>query len=327
MAIRQYTRLPRKAFTCLSCGITKRYDLFRLVDGKRERICGLCAYHRDTAERRLSRSTKKALKREQAREGRMQSLPGEEWRPVIGWEDRYEVSSLGRLKRLKDTASSLAGIAKFKPRSWGYPSVELRDGSGSFTCVSLHVLVARAFLGERPQGHDVNHIDGNKNNNSPGNLEYVTHAENNLHAQRIGLNPVACENNPATRLANTDVVEMRRRFQAGDARTAICADYGVTQTTLAEILAGKIFAALKLPKLVRPNLSEAIVIVLREADGPMSYEGIRARVRLIPRNFIRTANAPTVGSVASACVNLISSGLIQRSGRGLVSTRGEAFKP
>lgn len=51
----------------------------------------------------------------------------------------------------------------------------------------IHSLVAKFILGERPQGLCVNHIDGNKTNNAPSNLEYVTLAENTKHSMRTGL--------------------------------------------------------------------------------------------------------------------------------------------
>lgn len=43
---------------------------------------------------------------------------------------------------------------------------------------TIHSLIAEAFLGPRPEGYDIDHIDGDKSNNHPSNLEYVTHKEN-----------------------------------------------------------------------------------------------------------------------------------------------------
>lgn len=51
----------------------------------------------------------------------------------------------------------------------------------------IHSLVAKFILGERPSGLCINHIDGNKLNNAPSNLEYVTLAENTKHSIRTGL--------------------------------------------------------------------------------------------------------------------------------------------
>ena len=51
----------------------------------------------------------------------------------------------------------------------------------------VHSLITLVFLGERQKGYVVNHKDGNKKNNKLSNLEYVTSAENNIHALKTGL--------------------------------------------------------------------------------------------------------------------------------------------
>ena len=45
-------------------------------------------------------------------------------------------------------------------------------------CYTIHRIVAETFLGSIPEGYDVDHIDGDKSNNSVTNLEIVTHQEN-----------------------------------------------------------------------------------------------------------------------------------------------------
>lgn len=55
--------------------------------------------------------------------------------------------------------------------------------------VGLHRIIARMFLGERPEGYCVNHIDSNKTNNHPSNLEYLTIGENVKHAIASGNHP------------------------------------------------------------------------------------------------------------------------------------------
>ena len=68
----------------------------------------------------------------------------------------------------------------------GYMQVGLSiDGKTATRYV--HGLVAEAFLGLRPTGYDVNHIDGDKANNAVLNLEYCTRSENHRHAFRIGI--------------------------------------------------------------------------------------------------------------------------------------------
>ena len=59
----------------------------------------------------------------------------------------------------------------------------------------MHSLVALVFIGPRPEGKQINHIDGVRPNNSANNLEYVTPSENNFHAYMLGLSEGQGEKN------------------------------------------------------------------------------------------------------------------------------------
>lgn len=65
---------------------------------------------------------------------------------------------------------------------YGYLRVKMNNKS-----VQIHSIIAELFLGERPENLVVNHIDGNKLNNHPSNLEYVTIARNIQHSIEMGL--------------------------------------------------------------------------------------------------------------------------------------------
>ena len=64
----------------------------------------------------------------------------------------------------------------------GYLRVKLNNQNRQ-----IHSLIAECFLGKRPQGFTVNHKDGNKLNNRPDNLEYVTIADNIKHSIKYGM--------------------------------------------------------------------------------------------------------------------------------------------
>ena len=64
----------------------------------------------------------------------------------------------------------------------GYPYVKI-DGKS----MAVHRVVSTVFMGEKPNGYTVNHIDGNKKNNHVSNLEYISNEENYNHALSLGL--------------------------------------------------------------------------------------------------------------------------------------------
>ena len=120
----------------------------------------------------------------------------EKWRDIEGCEDSYQVSDQGRVRSLTREITSSRNGKKFtkilKGRvlkqavSFGYPYVNLRR-DGKQWVIRTRRLVAQAFIGECPDGCEVNHKDGDKSNNHVENLEYTTHAENVRHASENGL--------------------------------------------------------------------------------------------------------------------------------------------
>jgi hypothetical protein len=100
-----------------------------------------------------------------------------EWRPVVDFEDLYEVSNQGRIRskitgKLLST-NSLMGAGYVKADLWK---------EGKRTQTSVHRIVARAFLGE---GEEVNHKNGDKTDNRLGNIEWSTRAANVNHSRYV----------------------------------------------------------------------------------------------------------------------------------------------
>lgn len=95
------------------------------------------------------------------------------WKTIGGFED-YEVSESGQVRSFK---SGKAKVLKGSIHTGGYSQVVLwRDGEKSTQAV--HRLVANAFLGPRPDGMQVRHLDGNPANSHVSNLAYGTPSEN-----------------------------------------------------------------------------------------------------------------------------------------------------
>lgn len=107
----------------------------------------------------------------------------EVWKTIKD-HDGYECNVLGEIRN-KNTGHVL------KPQHdscGGYSMVNVRHNDGYFHTVRVHVLIAETFLGPRPIGYDVEHIDTNKKNNRLDNLEYCTRSENVKRAYQKGLN-------------------------------------------------------------------------------------------------------------------------------------------
>lgn len=114
----------------------------------------------------------------------------EMWKPVVGYEGLYEVSSHGRVKSIPRYRVR-GGIRKTtnNVRS-GYPCLPLRK-DGKTKMRTVHSLVMEAFVGPRPTGLDVRHLDGDPANCHLDNLCYGTKAENMQDIVRHGRHTLA----------------------------------------------------------------------------------------------------------------------------------------
>lgn len=124
------------------------------------------------------------------------------WKPIVGYEGLYEVSDSGQVRSL----SKLCGRSKRDEKelktfvnSFGYVKVNLfRNSCGKQ--FSVHRLVAEAFIPNPDNLPQVNHKDGNKQNNTVENLEWCSVSENINHAIQV-LNRKS-RNQPVTLVKN-----------------------------------------------------------------------------------------------------------------------------
>lgn len=109
------------------------------------------------------------------------SIKKEVWKDVVGYEGLYEISSFGRLKRLKRTTPGKDGVEYNYPESInkgdydkdGYIRTTMSKNRKKKT-KKLHRLVAEAFIPNPNNYPEVNHLDESKDNNHVNNLEWTT---------------------------------------------------------------------------------------------------------------------------------------------------------
>lgn len=162
------------------------------------------------------------------------SIQEEIWKDIQGYEGRYQVSNYGNVKRL--------GVSKFlKKQVWReYYKVHLFL-NGIVKTFRVNRLVAIAFVPNPDNKPQVNHKDGNKQNNIPENLEWVNQFENMQHAGKMGLHNVSGESNKLSKLKTADVLLIRQKLSNKQSRKSIANEFGVSVSTIACIANKKVW--------------------------------------------------------------------------------------
>lgn len=106
----------------------------------------------------------------------------------------------------------------------------------------VHRIIADTYLRKIDEKNFVNHMDGDKQNNNVGNLEWVTRSENMVHAYTHGLKNSTGTNNGRSKLKMSDVVFIRENYVPGDKEfgaTALAKKYGVARQTISAVASGQ----------------------------------------------------------------------------------------
>lgn len=161
-----------------------------------------------------------------------------EWRPIqnhIG----FEISEYGDVRR-SDSRKRIKGFIDAD----GYIRVSLTGDDGKRSAIAIHVLVAKAFIGERPTpSHEVAHENGSRFNCHYSNLRWSLPADNQADKVTHGTSPVG-ERNPRAKITDADVVDIRMEYrrikQPGSGRSVSELErrYGLHRATIVGIANG-----------------------------------------------------------------------------------------
>jgi len=158
----------------------------------------------------------------------------EEWREIEGYEGFYEVSNMGRVRRVKKYHGR-TGVIKPQPDGRGYLHVRLsRDNKVEIR--NVHRLVGKAFLPIDERRPYINHKDGQKDNNMADNLEWCTAKENYAHAvNALGFKAARGFQKPNTKLSLEQVSEIRLLAQTNKQKD-IAEMFGVSKSLVSNIV-------------------------------------------------------------------------------------------
>lgn len=157
---------------------------------------------------------------------------------IVGYEGKYDITSDGDIISLNYNNTGKQQKLKYRLNKKGRPYINLCI-NGKYKSYEIHRLVAEAFIPKIEGKEQVNHIDGNKQNNSIKNLEWVTRDENMQHASINGLLPTEFRN-AKCKLSNKQVEEIRKKYKPFIyTNKMLSEEYGVSITHIKSIIKGR----------------------------------------------------------------------------------------
>lgn len=158
--------------------------------------------------------------------------------PIAGYEGRYSITETGEVwshPYKRSDGQRRKGIwLRPATSAYGYLMVVLTKPDKSRHSLSIHRLVATAFLGDGT-GLQVNHKSGVKTDNSVDNLEWCTQVQNMQHAHRTGLIP------SRRRLSLDQVREIRSLLEVGQTQVYIASLLNIEKSLVSKIKTGSLY--------------------------------------------------------------------------------------
>lgn len=165
----------------------------------------------------------------------------ERWLPVVGFEDRYEVSDQGRVRSLDIVARNgrkCAGRILSPGIDKTFRQHVTLKINGKQTSIRVHTLVITAFIGPKPLGKECAHGNGNPSDNRLANLQWKTPIENNADKIRHGTQWHG-ETAPGSKLIAEDIPRIFDLRTAKVPYRKIGFYFGIAESTIRGIFNGK----------------------------------------------------------------------------------------
>lgn len=165
---------------------------------------------------------------------KVENLPNEIWRNIVGYEGLYQVSNFGRVKSFNFNREK---ILRPSSSQKGYLQVSLSK-NGRKRNWRVNILVAKAFIPNPENKTTVNHKNGNKSDNRVKNLEWKTNGENSRHAVKVGLIKVGAAN-VLSKLSEQDrkfILENYVPYSKTFGMNSLAKMFGVTKSTIHRII-------------------------------------------------------------------------------------------
>ncbi len=166
------------------------------------------------------------------------------WKDVVGYEGYYQVNNKGKVKTFRVGTKCNSGILNPFINNSGYQVVRLTDKDGKRKSFLVHRLVALMFITKSLDIlNEVNHINGNKFDNNPTNLEWINHFDQMQHAHKNGLIDYSKRRGEKcwkAKLTNEQVKEIRSKHIPWKVSfTDLACEYHVSRGAIASIMGRK----------------------------------------------------------------------------------------